>query len=145
MIDANPPPSIQEEADRMSTQTESQGLWQMRVLVVEDQPEVARYMATLLRLAGHEVEVAADGMAAVEAAQARPPDVMLLDLGLPRLDGWQVAKRVQQQPGPKRPLLVAITGSEDDEARRRSEEAGIDLHLTKPVDPDKLQALLKRF
>jgi CheY-like chemotaxis protein len=129
----------------MSSTTQGRRPWQMRVLVVEDNPEMAAGLAGLLRTAGHEVEVAPDGPSAVEAAQSRPPDVMLLDIGLPRMDGYEVARRVQEQPGPKRPLLVAVTGRETDEDRRRSEEAGIDLHLTKPVDPDGLQKLLGRF
>jgi len=117
----------------------------MRVLVVEDNAAVAASMAGFLRTAGHEVEVAADGPSAIEAARDRPPDVMLLDLGLPRMDGWQVARRVQEQPGPKRPLLVAVTGRGAEQDRRRSEEVGIDLHLTKPVDPGGLRWLLSRF
>jgi CheY-like chemotaxis protein len=129
----------------MNTTPANNGFWKMRVLVVEDQADAAASMASLLRLAGHEVQIAADGVAAVEAAQAHPPDVMLLDLELPRLDGWQVAKRIQDQPWPKRPLLVAITGHADAEARRRSQEAGIDLHLAKPVDPTSLQELLRKF
>jgi two-component system, OmpR family, response regulator len=119
--------------------------WQMRVLVVEDNPEMAVGLAGLLRTAGHEVEIAPDGPSAVEAAQSRPPDVLLLDIGLPSIDGYEVARRVQEQPGPKRPFLVAVTGRDTNEDRCRSEEAGIDLHLTKPVDPNGLQRLLGRF
>lgn len=129
----------------MNSTVHGQRPWRMRILVVEDSPELAAGLAGLLRTAGHEVEVAPDGPTAVEAAQARPPDVMLLDIGLPRMDGYEVARRVQEQPGPKRPLLVAVTGRNTDEDRCRSEEAGIDLHLTKPVDPHGLQRLLRRF
>ena len=119
--------------------------WRMRVLVVEDNVVAAASLADFLRTAGHEVEVAADGPSAVAAARDRPPDVMLLDLGLPRMDGWQVARHVREQPGPKRPLLVAVTARADEQDRRHSEEVGIDLHLTKPVDPDGLRWLLSRF
>jgi two-component system OmpR family response regulator len=129
----------------MTTNSNHDGSWRMRVLVVEDQAEVAASMARLLRTAGHEVEVAPDGPAAVEAVQVLCPDVVLLDLGLPTMDGWEVARRVQGQPAAKRPLLVAVTGHGADEDRRRSAEAGIDLHLTKPVNPVELQGLLKRF
>src|SRR3954463_8243901 len=129
----------------MSTDTGGREPWRMRILVVEDNPQAAASMAGFLHLAGHEVEVAPDGPSAVEAARDRPPDVMLLDLGLPKMDGWQVARRVQEQPGPKRPLLVAVTGRGAEEDRRRSQEAGIDLHLTKPVDAAGLQWLLSRF
>jgi len=123
---------------------ESEG-WRMRVLVVEDNPEVAQIMARLLRRAGHEVEVALDGETAVPAARANPPDVVLLDLRLPGMDGWEVARQVQGQPAAKRPLLVAVSGHVDAEDLRRSREAGIDLHLLKPVSPDRLNRLLSRF
>jgi two-component system, OmpR family, response regulator len=124
----------------------SSGGWRMRVLVVEDQPEAADCIALLLRHAGHDTEVAADGPSALAAAEANAPDVVLLDIGLPGwMDGWEVARRLQDWHAFKRPLVVALTGHGDDEDRRRSEEAGIDLHLTKPVDPGQLQKLLSRF
>ncbi len=117
----------------------------MRVLVVEDHEDTAQIVSILLRQAGHEVEVAPSGAAALTAVAAHPPDVVLLDLGLPDMDGWQVARHVQEQPAEKRPLLVAISGRDGAEARRLSQEAGIDLHLVKPVDPLALQQLLARF
>jgi CheY-like chemotaxis protein len=117
----------------------------MRVLVVEDNPEMAAGLAGLLRMAGHEVEIAPDGPSAVEAVQSRPPAIILLDIGMPGMDGYEVARRVQEQSGPKRPLLVAITGRETEQDRWRSEDVGIDFHLTKPVDPAWLQRLLGRF
>jgi CheY-like chemotaxis protein len=87
------------------------------------------------------VEVAHDGPAALRAAQATRPDVALLDLGLPGMDGYQVAQR-HRASLPYRPTLVALTGYGQDEARRRSRQAGFDHHLTKPVDPDELKRLL---
>jgi CheY-like chemotaxis protein len=117
----------------------------LRVLVVEDDAAGALSLARFVRGLGHEVEVVPDGQAAVETAQARPPDVVLLDIGLPGLDGWEVARRLQGHPAGKRPLLVALTGYGREADRRRSDEAGIDLHLTKPVDPDQLRWLLTRF
>jgi CheY-like chemotaxis protein len=120
--------------------------WRMRVLVVEDSPEAAECIAFLLRHAGHDAEVAADGPSALAAMEANAPDVVLLDIGLPGwMDGWEVARRVQDLPTFKRPLMVALTGHSDDDDRRRSEEAGIDLHLTKPVDASQLEGLLSRF
>jgi two-component system, OmpR family, response regulator len=89
--------------------------------------------------------VAGHGEAAVLAAWANPPDVVLLEIGFPKLNGWQVARRMREQPGPKRPLLVAVSGYGRPEDRQHSQEAGIDLHLLKPVDPDYLQNLLCRF
>jgi CheY-like chemotaxis protein len=117
----------------------------LRILVVEDQADTAATLALLLRMEGHEVQVAPDGPAAVGAVQTAPPDVLLLDIGLPGMSGWEVARWVTEQPAKKRPLLVAITGYGREEDRRRSEEAGIDLHLVKPVDPEKLLGLLRRF
>ena len=120
----------------------------LRVLVVEDHPHTAQTTAHLLRKYGYHVDVAANGIAALDALQADPVDVVLLDLGLPGMDGRQVAKRVTEDwsnTNGKRPLLVAVTGYGQEEDRRRSAQAGIDLHLTKPVDPRQLQNLLNRF
>ena len=117
----------------------------LRILVVEDHADTAATLALLLRMEGHEVQVAPDGPAALEAVQIASPDVVLLDIGLPGMSGWEVARWVTGQPAEKRPLLVAITGYGREEDRRRSEEAGMDLHLVKPVDPDELLGLLRRF
>src|SRR5205823_2369478 len=107
----------------MNTTTGGPDNWRMRVLVVEDHADTAHTVSLLLSLAGHDVEIASDGKAAMAAAQANPPDVMLLDLGLPDMDGWQVARHVQAQPAEKRPLMVAVSGRDSPEARRLSEEA----------------------
>jgi CheY-like chemotaxis protein len=117
----------------------------LRILVVEDNAQTAATLATLLGLAGYEVRVAHDGPAALQAVQAYPLDVMLLDIGLPGMDGWQVVERLRQQPALKRPLLIALTGYGQDADRRRSQEAGIALYLLKPVDADDLLGLLSRF
>jgi CheY-like chemotaxis protein len=117
----------------------------LRVLVAEDDADSAVGLARFLRGIGHEVEIAPDGQAAVEAGQARRPDVVLLDISLPVLDGWEVARRLHGHPAGKRPLLVAITGHDREADRRRSDEAGIDLHLAKPVDAGQLRRLLQRF
>ena len=120
----------------------------LRILLVEDHAETAQTTAHLLRAYGYEVRVAGNGVTAWGALQADTPDVVLLDLGLPEMDGWQLAKRVTEDwsnTNDKRPLLVAVTGYGQEEDRRRSAQAGIDLHLTKPVDPRQLQNLLNRF
>jgi CheY-like chemotaxis protein len=85
------------------------------------------------------VRVAHDGPAALAAAQADPPDVMILDLGMPGMDGYEVARRLREQPGTKDTLLVALTGWAQEEDRRRCYEAGFDGHLPKPVEPDALR------
>jgi CheY-like chemotaxis protein len=113
-----------------------------RVLVVDDNRDLAESLAMVLRLWGHDVRVAYDGRAALEAAREQPPEVVFLDIGLPKLDGLEVARRLRQWPELRRVRLVAITGYGREEDRRRSAEAGFDLHLTKPVDPLDLQPLL---
>jgi CheY-like chemotaxis protein len=117
------------------------------ILVVEDNEDGAESTAALLQLHGHRVLVACDGAAAVSLAADAPPDVALLDICLPGLNGWEVARWLREQTAGtgRRPLLIAVTGVGSDADRRRSAEAGIDLHLLKPVDPAALIGLLDRF
>jgi signal transduction histidine kinase/ActR/RegA family two-component response regulator len=114
----------------------------VRVLVVEDNVDAADSLATLLRLWGHEVEVVHDGLEALEVARAYQPEVVLLDIGLPGLDGYQVAERLRGEVGLRNALLVAMTGYGQPEDRQRSHEAGIDHHFVKPVEPYVLRNLL---
>ncbi|HWE37965.1 MAG TPA: response regulator [Isosphaeraceae bacterium] len=116
----------------------------LHVLVVDDNADAARLLARLLEVNGHHAEVAYDGPTALERAQARPPDVVLLDIGLPGMDGYEVARKLRASVGLDRALLVALTGYGQEEDRRRSREAGMDVHLTKPVDPRTLKELLAR-
>src|SRR5829696_5525762 len=118
----------------------------LSVLVVEPHDDGADSLAELLRLVGHRVVVARTGSAALRAAADDPPDVVLLEVRLPDLDGWQVAWRLHE-PGSsgKRPLVVAVTVCGSDDDCRRSEEAGIGLHLTKPAEPGVLVGVLARF
>src|ERR1700758_1476818 len=102
-------------------------------------------LAELLRLDSYEVYVALDGPTALELARAAPPDVALVDISLPGMDGHEVARRLHAQASDKRPLLIAITGNAQEEYRARSAEVGIDLHLIKPIQPDDLRRLLRRF
>ncbi len=114
-----------------------------RVLVVDDNQDAAESLALMLELEGHQVWRAHDGAAALECAQVFPPEVVLLDIGLPGgMDGYEVARRLRQQSGLEEVLLVAVTGFGQGEDRRRSLEAGINYHLTKPVEPAELQRLL---
>jgi two-component system, sensor histidine kinase len=112
-----------------------------RVLVVEDSTDSAETLAMLLRRWGHEVEVAHDGAGALRLAGAFRPQVILLDIGLPDMDGYAVASRLRAD-GLAGEMLVALTGFGEAQDRARSQEAGFDRHLTKPVEPDDLQALL---
>jgi CheY-like chemotaxis protein len=128
----------------MATQQDGRG--RLRVLVVEDEPDLAATTAAVLRLWGHTVRSAPDGQAALDAARAEPPDVVVLDLRLPgALDGYQVARRLRQQQTARRPVIVVVSGFGEPEDRLRSYESGIDLHLTKPVEPDELRSLLSRL
>ncbi len=114
----------------------------LRVLVVDDNSDSANSLALLLRLEGHQTMVAHDGLEAVEVALREAPDVVLLDIGLPSLNGYEAAVRIRQG-APERPMrLIALTGWGQEADRVRSRAAGFDQHLVKPVDADALIALL---
>jgi CheY-like chemotaxis protein len=117
----------------------------LSVLVVEDHLDIAQTLAKLLRMCGHKVRIALDGVTASQAAEEIRPDVVLLDIALPVIDGYEVARPIKNQQQKTRPLFIAVTGLGQDSDRRQSEEAGIDLHLVKPVDPQQLLGLLNRF
>jgi two-component system CheB/CheR fusion protein len=117
----------------------------LRILVVDDNVDTAESLALLLRLRGHEAEIAHDGPAALDLAAAFEPDAVLLDIGLPGLDGYQVAAELRRQPQTAGALLVALTGYGQEEDQRRAREAGFDHHLTKPVDPQVIYQLLAQF
>ena len=116
-----------------------------RVLLVEDNVDAADSLTILLELLGHDVRVAYDGLAALDAVRAGVPDVVLLDIGLPGLDGYEVARRIRELAGAERVVLIALTGYGRDEDRARTQAAGFDLHLVKPVDPDALEGVVARF
>jgi two-component system, chemotaxis family, CheB/CheR fusion protein len=113
-----------------------------RVLVVDDNEDALTSLTVLLRLAAHEVLTARDGPEALEVAASERPDVVLLDIGLPKLDGCEVARRIRKESWGKEILLAAVTGWGQESDRRRTKEAGFDVHLTKPVDPAALEKLL---
>jgi len=113
-----------------------------RILVVDDNQDSADSLATLLKITGNETFTAHDGAAALEAAEKRRPDVVLLDIGLPTLNGYEVARRIREQPWGKEIVLIALTGWGQEEDRRKSQEAGFDGHLVKPVNYPALMALL---
>jgi two-component system CheB/CheR fusion protein len=112
------------------------------VLVVEDNPDQATLLAKLLGIWGHRVQVAHDGPEAIEAVRAQAPEVVLVDIGLPGMSGYELARALRKQPGLKEALLMAVSGYGQDEDRRRSREAGFDQHLVKPVDPPTLKRLI---
>jgi signal transduction histidine kinase len=118
------------------------GAIRRRVLIADDNADTLETLGTLLELNGHQVFRATDGELALEAAARHQPDIALLDVGMPRLDGYEVARRIRAQDWGRDTLLVAVTGWGQDADRRRSREAGFDLHLVKPLDAGALDRLL---
>jgi CheY-like chemotaxis protein len=116
-----------------------------RVLIVDDHHDAADSLAMLLKLWGHEVQVAYDGPSALTIAQEYKPEVVLLDLALPKMSGYEVARRLREEVGLVDALFVALTGYGQEKDRRRTEEAGFCEHLVKPVDPRELETLLEGF
>jgi CheY-like chemotaxis protein len=112
------------------------------LLVVDDNKDAAVSLAMLLRLQGHEVRVAHDGPSALELATSYHPDMVFLDIGMPGMDGYEVARRLRQQPGLENTVLAALSGWRQQEDRRRSKEAGFNHHLVKPLEPKALDELL---
>jgi CheY-like chemotaxis protein len=115
----------------------------LRVLVVDDDPDAVGTLALVLNLWCYEVRTAADGASALEAARIFLPDVVLMDVGMPGLDGWEAARRLREEPGMRDALFVALTGFGLDADRRRSCEVGFDHHLVKPVESEMLLRLLE--
>ena len=113
-----------------------------RVLVVDDNVDAAESLAMLLRVWGHEVETAHDGPSALRAAAASHPEVLLLDIGLPGMNGFELAMQLRDLPGVAEATLIAMTGYGHDQHRRRGLKTGFDHHLVKPVEPEKLRTLL---
>jgi CheY-like chemotaxis protein/two-component sensor histidine kinase len=113
-----------------------------RVLIIDDNVDAAESIAVLLRLWGHDGRTAYDGKAGLDAARVYEPEIVLLDIGLPGISGYEVARLLRQEFGHDRPTLVAMTGYGQEEDHRRTQEAGFDHHFVKPVDTDALQELL---
>jgi CheY-like chemotaxis protein len=113
------------------------------VLVVEDNRDSAESLKLLLEVFGHRVCVAHDGLAALDSARANRPEVMLVDIGLPEIDGYEVARRIRGEPALRDVTLVALTGYGRDEDRQAAFSAGFDLHLVKPIDPEKLEQMIR--
>jgi two-component system OmpR family response regulator len=116
----------------------------LRVLVVNDYADNVESMAMLLRLYGHEVATALGGPAALQAARANPPEVVLLDISMPGMDGYEVARQLRRM-FQGRVLLIALTALGSEKDKRRCVEAGFDHHVVKPADPEKVEALLREL
>ena len=113
-----------------------------RILIVDDNQDAATSLASLLRRLGHDVSLAHDGLQAVNVAMVVQPDVVLLDIGLPNLNGYDAGRLIREKCPDRKLMLVALTGWGQPEDRRRSADAGFDAHLVKPVDIDALMGIL---
>jgi CheY-like chemotaxis protein len=111
------------------------------ILIIEDHDDAREALRALLELEGHRVTAAATGPHGLELAHAQPPEVALVDIGLPEVDGYEVARRLRAL-GPKCPYLIALTGYGQPDDVKRAREAGFDAHLLKPVDPEALAGVL---
>lgn len=133
-------PARRSESPAIETAEPGGARW--RVLVADDNVDSANVTALLLRELGHEAQVAYTGATALEAAYEYQPNVVLLDIGMPKMDGYEVARRLRQHPQLRNIWVVAVTGYGQESDRRRSQEAGFDYHLVKPVGAEKLKELL---
>jgi len=113
-----------------------------RILVVDDNHDSALSMAMMLQIMGHDTRTAHDGESAVSTAETFLPEVVLLDIGLPKLNGYEVAQRIREKAWGESMYLIAVTGWGQDEDRQRSSEVGLNLHMVKPVEPAALEKLL---
>jgi len=114
-----------------------------RILVVDDNADSAETMALLLKMSGHEVIIAHDGESTLEAASKHRPEIILLDVGLPGMHGYEVAQRLRTLPENENLVIVALTGYGQEQDRQRALEAGFDYYFVKPVDFSKLESLVK--
>jgi CheY-like chemotaxis protein len=134
-----PPVHTGTAAERSDTVT----LVQQRVLIVDDNHDAAQSLAILVELLGHTAHVSFDGDAALAAAAQCQPSVALLDLSMPGMSGFEVARRLRAQAGSAKLRLIALSGRSEEQYRRQSEAAGFDAHLVKPIDLRTLEAVLR--
>jgi CheY-like chemotaxis protein len=133
-----------EETPRLSAKSPQAIAHRARILVVDDNVDMARGLVRLLELLGHDVQTAYDGPTAIATARAHRPDFVLLDLGLPGMDGYQVATRLRREQGSQDAVIIAVTGYGQEDHRCRSREAGFDHYLVKPIDYNVLVTLISQ-
>jgi len=139
------PDATEGESAQASAPSQARAPTPRHILIADDNADALESLAALLQMAGHEVDTALDGERALEIAARRPPQIALLDLGMPRLDGWEVARRIRAQPWGEGIVLVAVTGWSADEDRRRTRAAGFDTHLLKPLNLETLEQVLEQL
>jgi DNA-binding response OmpR family regulator len=127
-----------------STSNDS-AVYRFRILVVDDNHDSALSLAMVLTMMGHETRTAHDGQTALDTAEEFHPDVVLLDIGLPKMNGYEVAQRIREQAWGIEMFLIAVTGWGQAEDRARSAEVGLNMHMVKPVEPTALQAVLAKL
>ncbi|WP_052373944.1 response regulator [Chondromyces apiculatus] len=115
-----------------------------RILVVDDDVDAADSLGMLLELLGNQTHIAYDGMSAIDATRTFRPEVILLDIGMPGMDGHDTCRHIRQSPWGQDVTIIALTGWSQEQARRQSREAGFDLHFVKPVDPDHILEILAK-
>jgi signal transduction histidine kinase/CheY-like chemotaxis protein len=135
-----PPPEPPRESGVEAAQTH-----RARILVADDNRDAADTLSAILELDGHEVRTAYDGMQALQIAEKFAPQIALLDIGMPNLNGYQTARRIREQPWGSSIVLVALTGWGQEQDRRQATEAGFDRHLVKPGDPEVIGALIEQM
>ena len=138
-------PSVPRPAQRRERAVVPQDVGAHRVLIIEDNPDTRRMLRAALALSGHDVHEAADGAAGLAAAALAQPDVALIDIGLPDIDGYEVARRLRATQADQRLVLIAVTGYGQAEDRNRSREAGFDAHLIKPIGPESVKQAIAAF
>jgi CheY-like chemotaxis protein len=136
------PLNVEQAPTPRALRGEHSSIASLNVLVVDDNTDAADSLAMLLRTAGAEVHIGHDGPTALAQFERHEPDIVLLDIGMPEMDGYEVARRLREISQPERVAIVALTGWGQDEDRQRVREAGFDHHLVKPVDLASLQPLL---
>jgi CheY-like chemotaxis protein len=114
-----------------------------RILLADDNVDFATSLGEILSARGHQVRIAHDGAEALREAESFLPDVAFVDIGMPKVHGYEVARRIRATPATARTLLVAVTGWGQENDRRRAREAGFDRHLVKPVDPGDIEAIVE--
>jgi len=137
---------LSDEAPRRATPIELKavGTESARVMVVDDQLDAAQMLALIIEESGYDTRIAASGEEALKLGKKFEPDVILLDLGMPTMDGIETARQIRETPWGKSVTLVAVTGWGQEEDRRRTREAGFDYHLVKPADSESLLTILSR-
>ena len=130
------------EANLNSSDAVSATPRRFRILVVDDNHDSALSLAMMLSIMGHDTRTAHDGESAVETAESFLPEVILLDIGLPKLNGYEVAQRIREHAWGRSMFLIAVTGWGQEEDRQRSSEVGLNVHMVKPVEPAALEKLL---